>query len=100
MKSNSSKKSAVRSLGGIQSVKKDVLDAVDPSSKVEYDPLPSDDQLNIGMNVMVSKEGQLYQKGMGESCMHSFTIPVLLLFLTLFIFNLKYAHLKLVPSSR
>merc|ERR1712127_441831 len=62
MKSNSSKKSAVRSLGGIQSVKKDVLDAVDPSSKVEYDPLPSDDQLNIGMNVMVSKEGQLYQK--------------------------------------
>ena len=63
MKSNASKKSAVRSLGGIQSVKKDVLNAIDPSSKVQYDPLPPDELLNIGMDVMVSKEGQLYQKG-------------------------------------
>jgi len=62
MNSMSSKKSALNSLGSLQSVKKDVLDSVDPSIRPTFDPLPPDDKLSIGMEVMVSKEGQLYQR--------------------------------------
>jgi len=57
-----SKKQVERSMDGIRSVKKDVLDAVDPDVRPVYADLPPDSELEIGQELLVKKEGQLYQK--------------------------------------